>query len=86
MSPSPAILIFNLLVSTPLDASRGTLDGELNTNYYYEIISVFKIKSKRNFWGKWGNFFPIGDFHWEGGGTLPKNSYKPSKYLCEATL
>ena len=60
MSPSPAILIYNLLVSTPLNASRGTLDGDLNTNYYYEIISVLKIKSKRNFWGMWGNFFARG--------------------------
>ena len=86
MSPSPAIFIYNLLVSTPLHASRGNLGGELNTNYYYEIISVFKIKSKRNFWGKWGNFFARGNFHWEGGGTLPKNHYKPSQDLCEATL
>ena len=31
-------------------------------------------------------FFARGDFSLEGGGTLPQNSYNPSRDLCEATL
>ena len=36
-----------------------------------------------NFFG--GNFFSRGDYSWDGGSTLPQNSYKSSRDLWEAT-
>ena len=36
------------------------------------------------FWGS--GLFSRGNFVWEGGGTLPLNSYKPSLVQLEATL
>ena len=52
----------------------GTLEAEGESNHPI-VVSKRKILKKI-----------ILDFNWEGCGTLPKNSYKPSQDLWKATL
>ena len=54
----------------------------LNPIYYFR----FKKKKEFFFFGGGGILFSRCDFSWEGGGTLPQNSYKPSRDLWESTL
>ena len=63
------------LVDTPLEASRGTLDGEGLNSFPFLIFFFF-----------WGGIISIGDFSWEVGGSFLQNSYQPSQNQQEATL
>ena len=60
-----------ILAATPLEPSIGIL------NFFLNNMSMLRL----SLYIKQISFFC--DFFWEDDGTLPQNSYKPSRDLCE---
>ena len=66
-----------LLAVMPLEA-YGALEGGIRPP---PLTFNCSFKKERKNWGEGVTFFSRGYFSWEGVGTLPQNSYKPSQDL-----